>query len=426
MTDQERQEVEASIHARYMSLASNYRRLYRRPITPLVQGTALMTRNVPASSWIQGFQYWLKESEAPDSYIVWAAISTLAGATQRKLKMRWIYHDYYMNHYIMLVGPAGIVHKSSTIDMTRRMLREIGVPTASESLTREALIDQMIKRGDGITSAITALPDEFSDFIRPSGNPMIEFITSIYGSPDEWEYSTRLRGTEIMPRAFLNLLCGTTPTWIANEFDVTFTDQGFAARTLFVHELEPRFRRAKVRITDDMLKMYKLLIDDLQHISMLEGEYVWQNDEAEDWFSDWYEKKIPLELKAIDYRLRSYVARKPTHMLKAAMVLALSESDDLVITLDHITRAKILLDGLEASMARTFSAVGRNVYANDLERIAAEIAQAGVMSLAEVTKRNYSAMPHMALTEALNTLKAMRKIREETNTGETVYYSNGR
>lgn len=381
-----------------------------------------MSRSVPADNWIKGFLYWMKESEAPDSYLVWAAIAAIAGATQRKVWMKWVYHNYFANQYIFLVGPAGIVHKSSTIDMVRKMLREVGVPTASESLTREALIDQMIKRGDGLISALTALPDEFSDFVRPSGNTMIEFLTSIYGCPDEWEYTTRLRGTEVITKPFMNLFCGSTPSWIATEFDVSFTDQGFAARTLFIHELLPRFRRAKVRITPDMQMMYKLLLEDLAHIATISQEYTWENEIAEDWFADWYEHGIPNELERIDYRLKSYIGRKPTHLLKLSMILALSESDAPIITLDIAQRAKKLLDGLESSMAKTFSAVGRNTYANDLERIYEEIRQAGGMSLAEITDRNYSALPAMAMSEVLQTLVAMRKIRGELRDNNERFY----
>lgn len=384
-----------------------------------------MTRKVPGGSWLRGWLYWMKESEAPDSYLTWAGISAIAGATQRKVHFKWVYHEYYTNQYIWLVGPPGIVHKSSTIDMVRRVYREIGIPTTSEALSKEALIDQMIKRGDGTIAALTALPDEFSDFIRTSGPPMIEFLTSIYGCPDAWEYTTRLRGNELMERAFLNLLAGATPTWIANEFDATFIDQGFASRVIFIHETEPRFRKAKVRITEDMYRMYKLLIEDLQHIAALEGEFHWESEEAEDRFDHWYENDALDELKRADYRLRSYLARKPTHILKLAMILQLAESDELVLTAANIEQAKQLLDGAEQHMARTFSAVGRNVYANDLERIYSEVREAGgVMSLEEITRRNYSSLPKMARDEVLETLVQMRKLARELRNDGRIYYKS--
>jgi hypothetical protein len=385
-----------------------------------------MSRVVPNGNWLKGWLYWMKESEAPDSYLLWAGLSAISGCTQRKVYVKWVYHYYYTNQYIMLIGPAGIVHKSSTIDMVRQMYREAEIPTTSEALTKEALIEQMIKRGEVGVSALTALPDEFSDFVRPSGPPMIEFLTSIYGCQEVWEYTTRLRGTEQMEKAFLNLFAGTTPRWIANEFDATFVEGGFASRTIFIHETEPRFRKAKVIITEDMIKMYNLLLEDLHHISQIEGEFMWEGGDdgpAFSWFADWYEKDMPGEIKSMDYRLRGYTARKPTHMLKLAMSLQLSVSDELIITQENIKKAKQLFDGLEESMTQTFSAVGRNIYANDLERIYSEVMDAGGrMVRSEIVSRNYSAMPKMALDEQLQTLLDMGKLRKELGSDGKLYY----
>jgi hypothetical protein len=372
-------------------------------------------------NWIAGWNYYLKESEAPDNYLFWAAISAIAGATQRRIWTKWLYYTYYPNMYIVLVGPPGIVHKSSTIHHVRRMLREIGVATASESLTREAFIKQMQTRGVEGASAITALPDELSDFIRPSGHTMVEFLTSIYGSPDEWEYTTLGRGNDLLVKPFVNFLAGTTPKWISQEFDIAFVEQGFASRTLFVHELKPRFYKAFATITPDMERMYQLLVEDLLHISQLEGEFVWQKDAIE-WFTHWYEVVLPAELERHDYKIKGYLARKPTHLLKLAMVLQLAVSDELIITAERFQQSKMLLDNLETSMTNTFSAVGRNIYANDMERIYKEIIEAGSLSYKEIQRRNYHAMDKGKLDEVLESLQLMGYIRVSVNASKEIIY----
>lgn len=379
-----------------------------------------MSRKVPGGNWLKGWQFWLQNSEAPDSYIQWAGLSAIAGATMRRVHTEWVYETLYPNQYIILVGPAGLVHKSATIMQVRKMLRLVGVPLTSESLTKEALIAQMSKRGDGITSALTALPDEFSDFVRPSGPPMLEFLTSIFNSPDEWEYTTRSRDTESISRPFLNLLAGTTERWIANEFDITFTEQGFASRTLFVHETEPRFRKARAKKTPEMYKMYDCLIEDLLMINSLEGEFSW-DPRAEDWFVDWYEQKLQDELRGIDPKLKSYVARKPTHTLKLAMLISLMQKDELVLTLDDMRTAKLALDALEPSMAATFNAVGRNIYAGDMRQIYADILASGGMDYATILERYSSAMPRADLDDQLETLQLIRYIHKESK-GTTIRY----
>lgn len=363
-----------------------------------------------AGSWLKAWLYWMQESGAPDSYLLWAGISTLAGVTERKVYVKWGYHTFYTNEYVIFVGPPGITFKSSTIEMVRRTLRKLEVPMASESLSREALIEQLIKRGDGDISSLTLLPDEFSDLVAVSGPNMIELLTTLYNCPDVWEYTTRLRKEETIERVFLNILGGTTPDWLAEHFDVSFIKKGFASRVIFLREEEPRFMRARMNVTEDMYRMYALLVDELAHIRTLEGEFQWDQD-AWNFFEDWHDNKLMAEVRGKDHRIRGYMARKPTHLLKLSMTLQLAKCDELRITKASMQEAKTLLDGLEVSMARTFSAVGRNIYASDLERIYEELRDnGGEMSRSEIVSRNYNAMPRQALEEQLQMLVDMGKI----------------
>lgn len=374
-----------------------------------------------AGSWLKGWQFWLQESGAPDNYILWSGISAIAGATERSVFLKWGYQTFYTNEYVIFVGPPGITFKSSTIEMVRQLYRQLDIPRASESLSREELIEQMIKRGDGLVSAITLLPDEFSDLLVISGPKMVEFLTTIYSCPSSWEYSTRLRSTEEIENAFLNMLGGTTPDWLAENFDISFVKKGFASRVIFIREEEPRFMRADMTITDEMYKMYNFLVEELNHIRTLEGEFQWKDD-AWKFFVEWHDNSLLKEIRNRDHRIRGYMARKPTHLLKLAMILQLSRSDELYITKESISEAKELLDNLESNMARTFSAVGRNIYANDLERIYAEMIQeGGQMSKTEVLARNYNAMPRQAFEEQLQTLVDMGKVRRELRGTETHY-----
>jgi hypothetical protein len=382
-----------------------------------------VTRVVPGGSWIKGFQYWMQESEAPDSFIIWAAISAISGATQRKIRISFDYYEYFTNMYILFVGPPGIVHKSTVIHEIRKMYWELNIPTTSESLTREELINQMITRNNGLVAAMTAMPDELSDFLKKSGPEMAEFLTSIYNCPEKWEYSTRARGIETIEKAFLNVLGGTTPSWIADNFDQHFMEGGYAARTIFIHELEPRFTKYKPKVTPEMRKVRKLLLEDLAHIASLEGEFEWE-PEADVFMEHWYNNENPKDRRAADYKLKHYFGRKNLHVHKLAMVLQLEKSDELIITKKNLEQSLLLLRSIETSMAHTFSAVGRNVYASDLERIHAEIQEAGASGLpmSAIMGKNYSALPGIAFEEQLKMLRIMKKIRRELKDGEEWFY----
>lgn len=375
-----------------------------------------MARKV--DNWIDGFLYYTKESECPDSYLKWVAIYTIAAATQRKVHTHWIYWTFFPNVYVMLIGPAGKTHKSSAIRFSRKMLFEIGVPTASEAISKEALILQMKSRGVE-NQALAVTSSEFSSFVRTSGPPMIEFLTDIYDCDDNWEYTTKGGGTAKIERPFLSLLAGTVPSWIATEFDQTFIDSGFASRVIFVVEHEPRFYKAFADITPEMFEMREKLIEDLAEISALEGEFRWAKD-ASAWFKHWYEVELPRE--QLDYRLEGYLARKPTHVIRVSMLLSLAESNELVIEKRHFVEAEKALSDLEPKMAQAFANIGRNEFANDHERIAAEIAQAGGMTQGELIERNIHAMDKKVLDEILENLELMGKIDKVVTPGRGIEY----
>lgn len=379
-----------------------------------------------AGDWIQGFRYFTGESEAPDSYIFWTAMTTLSGALRRRVYVPWIYYKFYPNIYTVLVGPPGKVHKSSVIHFARQFLRELKIPIASEAVTKEGLIEQMVARAGKVqvgkelhtVSALAVISSELMTFVAPSSERMIEFLTDIFDTPDEWEYTTKGSGTKLIERPYLSLLAGTTPSWIANSFDITFVEQGLASRTLFVFENKPRFHRAFSNITTDMWDMRDRLVEDLKQIAKLQGEFTW-TDDGREWFRHWYEEELPQE--KLDYRLSGYLARKPTHVLKVAMLLSVSESDSMLLDERYLRTAKAALDALEPSMARTFSAVGRNPYASDLERIWSDIVFEGGMTKGEIVERNYHAMGRQAIDEQLENLTLMGVIRMTTN-GSTIYY----
>lgn len=379
-----------------------------------------MSRHV--KDWLEGFNFYTSESECPDNYLLWVALTGISAALQRRVYTRWVYYRFYPNIYTILVGPPGVTHKSSAIRFIREMLREVEVSVASEAITKEALIEQMQKRGSGGNQALSVMSSEFGSFIAPSGIRMVEFLTDIYDCEENWEYTIKHGGTQRIERPYLSLLGGTTPAWISQEFNEAFVEGGFAARTLFVSETKPRFRKAFANITPAMHNMRANLISDLREISELEGEYIW-TDEASDWFKHWYEIEWPKE--KLDYRLTGYLSRKATHVIRISMIVAASKSNDLKLTANDFKTARDLLTDLEPKMAKTFSAVGRNPYATDLERIASDIAESGRVSRSMVIADNVHAMDKKTLDENLSTLEAMGKIKKELSAGELWYVAIG-
>lgn len=376
----------------------------------------MSSRELP--NWIEGFLHYTSESEAPDSYLYWSALNVLSAVTQRHIWIEWAYHKVFPNLYVMLVGPAGN-RKNAAIRFANDFLREVKVPIASSSVSREALGDQMKSRGAD-TQAISIVNNEFASFVRTSGDSMVEFLTDIFDCQSNFEHGTRGSGVVRIEKPFMTLLAGAVPDWIANNFDVTFVESGFASRTIFINENTVRFRNPRPQVTADMLRTREALIRDLESIMTLKGTFEW-TDAAGEWFDDWYQTDY--DKQKLSHKLQGFKARKPLHIIKTAMLLALNESNDLVLDLAHIKEARRQVEIIQPKMEQAFSAVGRNPFASNLERIEHEIRLRGGMSKGDIISVMYHDIPNkQILDEILENLELMGKIERQRKGADVWYY----
>lgn len=104
------------------------------------------------------------------------------------------------------------------------------------------------------------------------------------------------------------------------------------------------------------------------------------------------------------------------------MILSVCETDSIDMDVKYFKKARKLLDDLETSMAKTYSHVGRNIYANDSERIYQEILLSGGMSEPEIRRRNRSAMGKQVMDDTLEELQLMNLV-EKSFRGKDFFYT---
>lgn len=315
--------------------------------------------------------------------------------------------------FVILIGPPGKVAKSTTIRLGRKLLYGVeGIVFGPDSLTREELIRQMAKAGGKTQdSALTLHSTELSSLIEPSGVKMIQFLTDIYDcewKPKGWQYATKGSGQDSIHNPVLNLLAGTTPSWIAEGLPVAATEHGFTSRVIFIYEDSPRFLNPFPKEPDP--ELVKDLINDLDHISRIEGEFEW-GPKAKEFYDALYRKIA--ETTPHDYRIQSFHSRKKIHVLKVAMLLSLAERDDLVLTPDNLGQAMDLLDMIEDSMHKSFSALGKYEHASDLERIEERIRSANGMTSQQIHDEFYAVGDVKELAGILLMLQSMGRIKRK-------------
>lgn len=364
-----------------------------------------MARLLPGS-WLSAYLAYTAESESPEEYHLWTAVSVIAGALERKVFFDMGYFLLYPNMYIVLVGPAGRCKKSTAMRIGRDILKsKPGIKFTADSTTREKLIINMTQALKDGCSPMTAHSTEFATMLTSSGMDMVVFLTDIFDCPPVWEHDTKSGGKNTIKGPYLNLLGATTPDWISRAMPLDTIGVGLTSRIVFVNHDTPREADAIPKLTDAQKALAQILVTDLIAISALSGQFTLAPDAYEK-YNAWYRERVGNPNTSGDPRMAGYFERKPMHMLKLSIIIAASKRDGLVIELEDITDAMVMLDKIEPRMTKTFVGVGKNPIYADKEAVLEALIHAGGVGLSMgelLAQFNYS-LRKDELAEVLDTL----------------------
>lgn len=363
-------------------------------------------------NWIAAYAEYTKESESPDNYHFWTSLSIIASAVRRNIVLDQGIYELFPHMFVILVGPPGRVAKSTTIRLGRKILTGIeDMNMGPDSVTREELIRQLAKVGRGQKqAAMTIHSTELSSLIEPSGITMIQFLTDIYDGDVRWGYATKTSGRDTIDNPVLNILAGTTPSWISEGLPSDVLGHGFIARVIFVFAEKPRYLRPFPKGADQ--ELVTSLTNDLDHISRLEGNFTWGEGSKRS-----YEAMYKTLAGSIpkDYRLEGFHNRKKIHVLKVAMLLSIAESDNLILNVRDLETAWDLLTNIEIDMGKAFSAVGKHEQASNIERMLARIRNDGGMTPQAIHDQFFAMGDIQDIARNLLMLESMGKIKKTKN-----------
>lgn len=317
--------------------------------------------------WIESYMHYTRNSEPPELYHEWTAMSVIASALERKCKLQWGELTFYPNLYVVLVGPSGKCRKGTAMGVGAKMLREIGINMAAEAITREALIRELKKceeldtnpdTGDVQNHAsLTIFSQELTVFLGYNNTTLMSDITDWYDCRDHWTYRTKNSGTDEITGVWVNLIGATTPELIRSALPQDAIGGGLASRIIFIYEEEKKQTVATPFLDKRDQQLREDLIADLSDINTMRGEFKITDEFLKKWIS-WYEYQEDNPPFLMD-NFQGYVNRRPTHMFKMCQIVSASRRSDMLITGDIFDDALALLKETEKKMPRTFSGYGR-------------------------------------------------------------------
>lgn len=296
---------------------------------------------------------------------MWAALVAMSAVVGKKVHIPMGHFDIYPNLYVVFVAPPGH-RKSTALDFTGAFLEQTNTPVSFDCVTKEKLVGVMAKcetafsplNGDlpFVYSPLTILATELSEFIGPSKDGMISFLTTLFDKRGDYKNATIKRGDELIVKPHLVLLGCTTPAWITARLKDDVISGGFSRRAIFVFETDRARRITFPEVLPAQKAAWDAAVDYAKNVlAMAYGTFHW-DPTAYALHDKWYQT---MEVPKDPY-LTGYYETKHVQLLKIAQLISLSESPDLVLRPHHWEFAYELLKMTEENLSRVFEGVGRN------------------------------------------------------------------
>lgn len=309
-------------------------------------------------NWLTSYKDYIIKHESPDIFHFWVAVQMIATALGRGVWINRGAYVVYPNQYVILVAKSGSCRKSVAMEIGLDLIDEVeNTHILHERMTVEGLMDRLqrvlvLPNGRVVPDGSLLIhADELSNLFGKASyiTDLLSFLTAAYTSKAKLDFLTRSRSLTSVRNPCIGLLAGTTPDSMSEIFPSLTLVSGLIGRILLiVGERGERVSKPKLKKS-----LRSVLIHDLIRISKLYGEMT-ITKETEAAFDNWY-NAFPKDVSA---ELSTFYERKHDHVWKMAIIMSISESDEMIITHDHFLSAIQAIELVESRMGEVLTYIG--------------------------------------------------------------------
>lgn len=380
---------------------------------------------VPKKGWLREYIEWTMWSEAPMVFHMFIGLSTLGAALSRRLYFDKGYYRVYPNYQVVLVAPTGKCRKTSAANLGQKLLRELpdvnilANKSTPESITQELAQPKQVANVVHLTpppaEALIYAP-ELAVFLgkQKYNEGLVMLLTDLFDNPDKWESATKGQGRNPLTDVCISFVGCSTPDWLVSAIPQDAFGGGFMSRILFVvqHDTPRCYPVPRPKPQPPILLSY------LQKLrSMTPRAITFKDEDAAEWYNLWYvgnKGNVPE-----DEKMAGYHERKPDHLLRLAMLLAVG-TDRWAMGREDLIRASEMLSFLEDQMLDTFKLFGAKQIGQDQERVLRVLkSNGGTLPLSEIMRKMINYMHIGQLTLVLDTLVKAKLVQQQVQPGQS-------
>lgn len=388
--------------------------------------------------WLEAYLEYIDGTENPTDYNLWSGISAISASLKRRVYIWRNFVQYFPNQYIVLVGPPGI-GKGASIHPVTDIVTEAGtVNYLTDKITAERIIQKLAEgftkmqpSSNGSLATVNITQDHTATILSKelpvflSSSEWLHSLMCQLWDENSFEYETKNKGSYKITDMCVSMLAACVPEFIRSlsRDSMAPITGGFTARTIFVYASE----KAQLipggwgRPVQRLNQLKTELTNDLIHIAQLDGEMFLDNNALALWDLKYKEHNAKGDFDS-DVSA-NFKSRLSSHIIKTAIAISVSESDDLIIREHQLRRAIEIIERVRDKVDIVFRSVGESPLATSQDRVLTYIQNHGVASREEILRYNYRHMTDEQLTAILLVLTRGGMVIEGTQGNKTIYES---
>jgi len=340
---------------------------------------------IPAQKgFITDFIYYTRGFETPTLSCIWTALFILSSALKREVWLKWAPNGLFTNQYIIIIGPAGIVKKTTAVSVVglpilrkfrnwivdKNMYAMKSITVVKDKVTPEALLNGILpenkdghdvyltdEMGNNIlgvdgkairykrTSECALVVSELSTMLGKASyaEAMIPNLLDLYDCHSDWDWSTLGRGKKTLRNLHTTMLAGTTVDGLRSSVPASASGDGFLSRTIPVYVPDTKRCYRKPFIPKNAPSEDELAKRLAWIASTCIGEFQ-LTKEADAYMDKWY-KNYKDFLRA-NPAISASMSRMDVNVYKTALLLRAQRYDDCspFVTLEDLKTAIALLE----------------------------------------------------------------------------------
>ena len=380
-------------------------------------------QNRKCKDWLSSYIEYTSEQESPSMFHLWVGISVISATLGRSTHLDRGYYTLYPNLYVVLIAGSARAKKSTSINMGFDLYKR-AFPTRtliSQKITPEALIGMMTQQhaAKEEVSGGVIVSDELSVFLSGANKDdgLIQLLTKLYDCPSVFDYHTLSRGKEQCTNVYLVILAGSTPDWIKSSLPAHAIGGGFTSRVIFVYQFGPEKLVPFPHLTQESKRLGEHLVGDLQVIGEMKGEWKWA-DSGKEWYEKWYCDVFSKNVAKVELTLDGYYGRKHDTLIKVAMCVAASRSDQLALTDEYFQIALGAMNENEKYLPDIVKCVLSNEAGGTNSKVMRMLERRGEMQYSDILRHVSYCMNAQQLNEVIDTLLGEEVVECEIRGGK--------